>query len=29
MVERVEAGEIVEIANMHAVFMQVAEKMVG
>ena len=28
-VERVEIGEIVEIANLHAVFMHVAEKMVG
>jgi len=28
-VERVETGEIVEIANIHAGFMHVAEKMVG
>jgi hypothetical protein len=28
-VERVETGEIVEIANVHALFMHVAEKMVG
>jgi len=28
-VQRVETGEIVEIANIHAVFMQVAEKMGG
>jgi hypothetical protein len=27
--ERVETGEIVEIGNIHALFMQVAEKMVG
>jgi hypothetical protein len=26
-IERVETGEIVEIANIHAVFMHVAEKM--
>jgi len=29
MEEAVEKGEIVEIANIHAVFMQVAEKMLG
>jgi hypothetical protein len=28
-VEGVEKGETVEITNVHAVFMQVAEKMVG
>jgi hypothetical protein len=28
-VERVEIGEIVEIANTHAVFMHVGQKMVG
>jgi hypothetical protein len=28
-VERVEKGEIVEIASIHAVFMHVAENMVG
>jgi len=28
-VERVETGEIVEIANIHAGFMHVAENMVG
>ena len=27
--ERVEKGETVEIANVHAVFMQVAENMIG
>jgi hypothetical protein len=27
--ELVETGEIVEIANIHAIFMHVAEKMVG
>ena len=29
IVEGVEKGEIVEIANIHAVFMQVAENMLG
>ncbi len=28
-IERVETGEIIEIANIHAVFMHVAEKVVG
>jgi hypothetical protein len=28
-VEKVEIGETVEIANMHAVFVQLTEKMVG
>ena len=28
-IERVATGEIVEIANVHAVFMHVAEKVVG
>jgi hypothetical protein len=27
--EAVETGEIIEIANIHAVFMHIAEKMVG
>ncbi len=28
-IERVETGEIVEIAKLHAVFMQVVEKVLG
>ncbi len=28
-IERVETGETVEIANIHAVFMQVGENMIG